>query len=314
MIDFTRKLEQSRGYLSVAVNNDTVDYLELAYLQALNIKITQSITNYAVIVDNNTLVQIKDKHRNVFDKIIVIDEWSFLHEWQVYNLTPWKETVKIDVDLIFTRDITHWWDTMSLRDVVFTTKIYNYKEHPITSRWHRKQFDNNLLPDIYTALYYFRHDNGAMRRQSADFFKTVQEVSSDISSITKQMRGLAEKNIGDDELFAIASLIHGEDSVIQREYTVPQIVHFKNQLNDLPPGAPWSTQLYVEPVIERNQLRLNIGHYPQLIPAIHYCDKTLIENTNILEVHEQFFKEFPQRSQRNISTSPVTENTMVCDV
>ena len=46
------------GFLTVACNTEQTDYLQLAYLQALNIKRTQKNNQFAVIVDQNTLTQI----------------------------------------------------------------------------------------------------------------------------------------------------------------------------------------------------------------------------------------------------------------
>ena len=55
----------SRGYIVIAQNNDTVDYLEQAYALALNLKLTQStINNLAVCVDSNTKKQIKAKQKS----------------------------------------------------------------------------------------------------------------------------------------------------------------------------------------------------------------------------------------------------------
>ena len=58
------------GFVTFAHNTPDVDYLELAYLQALNIKATQKINSYAVLVDSETYKQVTDRHRSVFDYVI----------------------------------------------------------------------------------------------------------------------------------------------------------------------------------------------------------------------------------------------------
>ena len=60
---------EQQGFLTIAQNTD-VDYLELAYVQAMSIKLTMPGSKYAVLVDNPTLEQVQDKHRAVFDYII----------------------------------------------------------------------------------------------------------------------------------------------------------------------------------------------------------------------------------------------------
>ena len=97
----------SKGFLTIAQNTD-VDYLELAYVQAMSIKLTMPGSKYAVLVDINTQAQVKDKHRAVFDYVIPFgtdfaqhDDWKFRNEWQAFHLTPFKETIKVESDLLF---------------------------------------------------------------------------------------------------------------------------------------------------------------------------------------------------------------------
>ena len=46
--------KQQMGFVTFAKNTDDVNYLELAYLQCLNVKATQTNNRYCVIVDNKT--------------------------------------------------------------------------------------------------------------------------------------------------------------------------------------------------------------------------------------------------------------------
>ena len=64
--------KEQQGFVTFAQNTAEVDYLELAYLQALNIKATQKNNRYAVIVDATTKEKVNDKHCNTFDYIIDI--------------------------------------------------------------------------------------------------------------------------------------------------------------------------------------------------------------------------------------------------
>ena len=65
-----RKLahQSQQGFLTIA-QNSTVDYLRLAYVQAMSIKLTMPGSEYAVIVDQKTNQQITDSHKKVFDYI-----------------------------------------------------------------------------------------------------------------------------------------------------------------------------------------------------------------------------------------------------
>ena len=90
--------KEQLGFLTVACNTEQVDYLRLAYLQAVNIKKTQKNNQYAVIVDHNTLLQINDDHKQIFDYIIEAPKHDFGPygtEAFLFDLTPFKETIKV---------------------------------------------------------------------------------------------------------------------------------------------------------------------------------------------------------------------------
>ena len=100
----------SKGYIVIAQNNDTVDYLEQAYALALNLKLTQStVSNLTVCVDAKTKKLITAKHKKVFDKIVDIpwqDDasdavWKINNKWKYYYMSPYDETVILDTDMLF---------------------------------------------------------------------------------------------------------------------------------------------------------------------------------------------------------------------
>ena len=62
--------KEQQGFVTFAQNTVEVDYLELAYLQCLNVKATQKHNSYAVIVDAATKELINERHCNAFDYII----------------------------------------------------------------------------------------------------------------------------------------------------------------------------------------------------------------------------------------------------
>ncbi len=72
----------SKGYIVIAQNNDTVDYLEQAYALALNLKLTQStVSNLTVCVDAKTKKLITAKHKKVFDNLVY--ERSMMRKWSM---------------------------------------------------------------------------------------------------------------------------------------------------------------------------------------------------------------------------------------
>lgn len=261
------------GYAIWAINNSTQDYLKLAYAQALSIKLTQKqISAVALITDRNTAVEITDAQRNVFDQIVVMsDTWSFAQTWQIRNLSPWKRTVVTDADVLFTASIDHWWNWLEQWDVYLTSSIEDHRGQVITNRWHRDLFDRNQLPDIYTAFYYFR-DSVA----SAEFFNTVRSVAEDQHWFADRL-GIAKLNkLGDDELFAIAAMIYGEERCTLPGAAFPRFVHMREPLLGLPNNLAWHQQLHSEFLPNG----VWIGHYPQTLP-LHYIDKNWLTDDRI---------------------------------
>lgn len=278
MINMVKQYSGNRGFVSTACG---VEYLRMAYLQALSIKTTQyAEKNYAVIVDKETADIIEPKHQQLFDVIVTLDgKWSFSREWEIRNLSPWKRTVKLDADMLFVNDISHWWNSFENYKILLTTDIENYKGNVILDRWHRKLFDLNHLPNIYTAFYYFR--DGV---ESAEFFELCAKISNEWDWFAGEFLIKNDNpNPRDDEIFAIAAQIYGIEHCTLPGAAYPRFVHFKEPLNSLPPEQPWHKQLHVE--FNNN---LWIGHYPQRLP-IHYINNSFV-NEEIIDRYEQNYR------------------------
>ncbi len=62
--------KEQQGFLTLAYSSNKVDYLELAYLQAMSIKTTMPNAKTAVVVDFKTKKNVTSKIEKVFDYII----------------------------------------------------------------------------------------------------------------------------------------------------------------------------------------------------------------------------------------------------
>ena len=98
------------GYLIIVSKNDEIDYLKLAYSLAISIKSTQPAGfNHVVLVIYDKQEVNKLKSPWVFDHVI---EWDEEPHWDgrawMDKLTPFENTICLDADMLFTRDISHW--------------------------------------------------------------------------------------------------------------------------------------------------------------------------------------------------------------
>lgn len=263
--------KEPQGFVTFAINTEETDYLQLAYLQCLNVKATQKNSRYAVIVDSATKEKINEHHRRTFDYIIDLpvdyndpsNTRKFANEWQVFRLTPFKETVKLEADLLFTRSIDHWWTAFRLRNVCLSTGAKNFQLLPSDVRRYREMFDANQLPDVYNGLMYFRYS-----QEASDFFKIASGLFKHWEEVVKEFKQCID-NASTDVVYAITAKILGEESVTMPSMDFINFVHMKSGFNG------WSdSQSWLDTVInERDGDVIRINNLNQYDP-VHYYDKT----------------------------------------
>ena len=270
--------KEQQGFLTLAINSATVNYLELAYLQALNVKATQTHNSYAVIVDRLTEELIEERHRRVFDYIIPVNYDAvnpFSIEVSVFNSTPFKETIKLESDLLFTRTIDHWWTAFRLKDVCLSTGALTYLSLPGTVRKYRQLFDDNNLPDVYNGLMYFRYSQLA-----ADFFRAAAMIFDHWDEVACNFKQMDQEPTT-DVVYAIASLMMGKETVTMPSMDFLNFVHMKSGFNGWSDARSW-----LEIVMhERDGDVIRINNTNQYQP-VHYYDKTYATR-ELIEYYEQ---------------------------
>ena len=149
----------SNGICVVAQNNSTTNYVKQAYALALSILAKSPNTNISLITNDEVPY-------NVFDKVIPIpwsdiahNDWKIENRYKVYHVTPYTNTIVFDVDMLVLDNITPIWN--NLHNLSFTTNVKTYRNEIITSRYYRKAFDANNLPDVYTGMYQFSKSTDA---------------------------------------------------------------------------------------------------------------------------------------------------------
>lgn len=276
------------GFLTIAQNTDTTDYLNLAYLQALSIKTSQRrVTSYAVLVDEHTNALVTEKHRKVFDYVIVMpqddsknDNWKLRNEWQVWNLTPFRETIKLESDILFTVCIDHWWDGLRLTDVCLTSHVMNYEGNVATCRAYRKLFDDNSLPDVYNGVAYFR-----FTKTAAEFFGYVKLIYAEWELFkTTMLKNCRDDNPTTDVVYAIAALLTGVEQCTNPALPYPTFVHMKGGMQGWGAGTDWTDTVYSQ---LNDKLDLTIGFTRQTYP-VHYYQKTFA-STDVVKRFEDVY-------------------------
>ena len=278
--------QAQQGFMTIAQNTVDVDYLRLAYVQAMSIKLTMPGSLYAVAVDKNTLEQVTEQHHRVFDYVITIENdlaenetWKLSNEWQAFYLTPFKETIKLESDIVFTRSIAHWWTAFRLKNIVLSTGCRDYKQELSTSREYRKLFDDNELPDTYNGLMYFRYS-----KEAAEFFYQAEQIFKNWDHIRdKVLLNCRDDNPTTDVVYALAARIIGVEQCTLPDADFINFVHMKPAINNFSQQMPWNELVISE--LDVPMLRINnINQYH----PVHYHDKEWATSKIIKEYEDEF--------------------------
>ena len=231
-----------RGYLIPAIDTDTVDYLGCAIQLARSIRWWHPAANISVI----TVKRCADP---VFDHVIPLpygDQGGFANDWQCFAASPYRQTIKLEADMVIASSIDHWWDMVQHRDVVISTGARDFYDQSAYSRFYRKTFDANNLPDVYNAITYWR-----VSRTAQDFFKLVRDIFENWNQYRTLLK-FPDDVPSTDLVYAMVAQILGPELVTMPFASYPRIVHMKRHM--IPIQTPnWTQEL----VWEYNPLRFN---------------------------------------------------------
>ena len=207
----------NKGFCLLAQNNKNTDYVRQAYALALSLH--KYNDNQKISLITNDVVP--KEWQNVFDQIIPVpwtdsaadSDWKIENRWKVYHASPYDETIVLEADMLILSDITHWWKELSKHELFFTSNVLTYRKEIVTSRYYRKTFDANNLPNLYSALHYFKKGDVAK-----EFYTLLEIIINNWALFySKYAKEEYQKWCSIDVCAAIASKILGNE----KEITVP---------------------------------------------------------------------------------------------
>jgi hypothetical protein len=234
------KIEFERGYLIPAVNTKDTDYVACARLLAKSIKQWHPDAKVCLLTD-------KEYSDPVFDYVRLLphgdqdanSSWKLSNDWQSYIASPFRQTIKLEADMIATSPIDHWWTLFVNRDVVISQGCRNIYDQVSKSRQYRKQFDINNLPDVYNAVTYWR-----LSKPANEFFMLVKRIFTEWSQFRTLLK-FSDDYPTTDVVYALAAIIIGSDQVTLPPGLGPQIVHMKRFIAPIN-GNDWTKELVWE--------------------------------------------------------------------
>jgi len=218
----------SKGIVVFAQNNDTDNYVDQACLLAMTLKLHND-TPISIVTDDTIL----DEYKCLFDKIIPIpfgdaaknSEWKIENRWKLYYCSPYKETIIMDTDMMVLQNIDVWWKFLSKYELFFTNKVLNYRGDVADTKYYRKTFIDNDLPNLFSGLHYFKKCEFAQ-----EFYHWLEFVINNWETFYEQYL-IAEsrpKHMSIDVCAAIvARILDCEDTITNNITKFPSFTHMK---------------------------------------------------------------------------------------
>ncbi len=244
---------EPQGYVIMAVNTSDTDYVSCAQQLSLSLKQHHAHARVCLVTDQAIADPAFDHVR-----LIVPDASNpYANDAQLFKLSPFRETIKLEADMLIASPIDHWWSMFRHRDVVLSQGCRNWQDQESTARHYRRLFDDNHLPDIYNAITYWRLSDTAK-----EFFGLVKNIFA-YWTLYRTLIKFSPKQPDTDLVYAMAAQIMGVERV-----TVPgspQIVHMKRH------HAGTQTETWTQELVwETDPLRIQtVAQWG----AFHYCEK-----------------------------------------
>lgn len=235
-----------QGYLIVAQNSSQVDYVSCAETLAKTIKYWHPDAKICLLTNEQVGAGWLFDYVHKFP--YPLSDNAYANDWQIFHATPFRETIKLEADMMITSFVDHWWNMLRNRDIVVSTGCRDWKNRVASSRHYRRVFDENNLPDVYNAITYWRRSETAQ-----EFFDTVRNIFENWEEYKKLLK-FPEEVPSTDVVYAMAANIVGPERCTMPFADYPRIVHMKRYIAGTE-REDWTTELLWE--YKNYMLRVN---------------------------------------------------------
>lgn len=267
----------SRGFITIAQNGMHGNYIKMAYALALSLRQSQQDgSGLSIVVDDPEMIP--DRYRSVFDSIITLkqddaeeQDWKIHNKWQLYDLSPYDQTILFDADMLVPVDLSEWWGILEQRNVWACSEPVNFQGEVIKISPYRKTFVGNDLPMVYTGMMYF--DKSELSGELFDASRVCIQNWSTLR-ISNVFDDMTPRTISGDLAFSAAMKMLGVTEQCIWNIGFPQFVHMR--------GRVLSQELVTEYMAEDWRTHVHayllpdcsivVNNYVQSLP-FHYHEK-----------------------------------------
>lgn len=246
----------SRGFVIMAQGDD---YVKCATALEASIKRAMPQANVSIITTD--MLPYGDQAPNT--------NWKLQNDWQVYEASPYDETIKLESDMYIPRSIDHWWDVLSQKDVVVSSSIRNFKQELSDNRTYRRFIDDNKLPDAYNAITYFKKSDTAKQ-----FFDIVRNVFENWDDYKATLKCNPQELATTDWAYSIACHIMGIENTMIPTFTEMSMVHMKQYINGTA-TENWTDTFIYECLPDQIRVQTVPQQYPFHYHIKNFSDKIL---------------------------------------
>jgi hypothetical protein len=246
----------TRGFVIMAQGSD---YVKCATALEASIKRVMPAANVTIITTE--MLPYGDQAPNTY--------WKLQNDWQVYEASPYDETIKLEADMYIPRNIDHWWDVLSQKDVVVSSSIRNFKQEISDVRLYRRFIDDNNLPDAYNAITYFKKSETAKK-----FFDIVRDVFENWNEYKAVLKCNPQEIATTDWAYAIACHIMGIENTMIPSFDEMSMVHMKQYVNGTT-TENWTDTFIYECLPDQIRIQTIPQQYPFHYHIKNFCDKIL---------------------------------------
>jgi hypothetical protein len=223
----------SKGYI-VFAQNSNVNYVQQAIALAMSLKQFGNNEPISIVTDDS----INDNFKYLFDQIIPIpwgdsskkSHWKIENRWKLYHVSPYDQTIVLDSDILVTDSLKNLWMFVENYDLYFTSAVVNFKTNIIHDTLNRKTFIENGLPNIYSALHYFRKSDLAH-----SFYSLLELVVKNYNEFSTQyLKKSPQEFVSIDVAAALSiKILDIESQVTCGVYRPVNFYHMKTNLQQL---------------------------------------------------------------------------------
>lgn len=270
----------TKGFVVLAQNTDTIDYVRQAYALALSIKLTQKTVSNISIITNDP---VSDNYKQVFDQVIDIpwgdasegSRFKVENRWKIYHASPYEQTIVLDTDMLVLDDLSSFWNTFENYDVYYTSKVYDYRSKLVTSDYYRKAFTANNLPSIYSGLHFFKKSEFAQ-----EFYSWVELITNNWEMFYGHFVSEYYPDRASMDITAAlaARIMDAEYKITNYKHDPVTFTHMKSRIQSW--SEPTDSWMQSVAVYFDKDCNLKIGNFQQQ-GVFHYTEKDFLTDKMI---------------------------------